>query len=623
MLTRISAFIASVLMLFSFIFSKEAEFERSGDVLTEQTPEYNEMRTYDEIGGAGGSRFFIERPGGKLAEVNASEFGMDASAQDNFPALKKALDYCEKNPGTRLVINKGAYYLNNTSILTLRGAKDILIEGKGTSLIFSQVETAFEISECDCVEFSGLTVDWDWEKKPLSDIVTVKNADPKNNTLELEFKGDREVSTDMIFAAISQCDPETFTYGAKYSNKESYIYMDPQQIRSVTKLSGNTLKIEHNGGFDHFENGDTFILRHYVYDRNFMSINGESRNITIDGISLFGYPGAGFVIGGKASHFQIINTYIGVDPAKKGERFTSLGADAIHIVNSDGCFNISGCDISGQGDDALNVHDGLGVVNEIDGRKFRINGNAMLIRSGDILAFRDGKFNSADITAEIESAEYHYDPEEPYYDVVFREAPEGAEKGFIAYNTSCSSDEYVIRDNYIHENRARGFLLQSPNGLCENNRFYKTEMQAIKIVMDIQPGLWYEGTGVDRLIIRNNEFDFCDYMATGEVITVGSNIAGKTAVSQPFTNIEISGNKFTEFPGSVINVNNANGFVFAANTVDAGETMPRSISGARAYFGRYCSNISFSDNTWENCFLGEIARAETADVWARINSGNY
>ena len=30
--------------------------------------------------------------------------------------------------------------------------------------------------------------------------------------------------------------------------------------------------------------------------------------------------------------------------------------------------------------------------------------------------------------------------------------------------------------------------------------------QQIKIVMDIMPGLWYEGTGVNNLVIRNNEF---------------------------------------------------------------------------------------------------------------------
>ena len=31
--------------------------------------------------------------------------------------------------------------------------------------------------------------------------------------------------------------------------------------------------------------------------------------------------------------------------------------------------------------------------------------------------------------------------------------------------------------------------------------------QQIKIVMDIMPGLWYEGTGVNNLVIRNNEFE--------------------------------------------------------------------------------------------------------------------
>ena len=618
MLCRIVSFFASFLMLFQFMFPKEAESKISPEPLKETPPEYNEMKTFDKINGAGGSEFYIERPSDKIKEINASQFGVSAENPDNFSALKSAFDYCMKNPNTKLKIDDGVYYVDNKSTFALREAENILIEGGDTTLVFSNVVSGFDIRGCDCVEFKNIIFDWDWEKHPLSDIVIIKNASPKKGSLDFVFPENNDVDENMIFSAISECDPETLTYGAKYSNKEVYIYQQPDMIKSVTKTDKNVLHIEHDGHFKSFEDGDTFILRHYVYDTCFASLNSESRNITFDGVSLYGYPGSGFVVSSKASHFQIINSYIGADPDKK-DRHTSLGADAIHIANSDGRFNISGCDISGQGDDALNVHDGLGVVKSIDGNKIQLTASAMYLRAGDVLKFRDDKFNETSASAEIKDLQY--DSGDSRYDITFTEdVSNKLGVGYIAYNTSCCSENYVVRDNYIHENRARGFLLQSSNGLCENNRFYKTEMQAIKVVMDITHGLWYEGTGVDRLIIKNNEFEMCDYIATGEVITIGSNIDGKEAVSMPFTNVEITENTFKEFPERVLNANNINGLVFSGNTVDAGTEMPKSKTSARAYFRKYCSGITFENNIWQNCILGDIAKAKKPSLWARINS---
>lgn len=620
MLTKLLALLASFLMLFQSAFPKEAEIRKSDDVLKEQPPQTSSLRTSDKITGAAGSEFYIERPSKNLKEVNASQFGMSPEKADNFNEFKAALAYCRSNPNTKLVLGSGSYYLDNKATISINGFNNILIEGNDTTLVFSNVVSGLDISGCDCVEFRNIIFDWDWEKHPLSDIVVIRNADFKAGTLDFVFPENNAVDENMIFSAISECDPETLTYGAKYSNKEIYIYQQPDMIKSVTKTDKNVLHVEHDRQhFKSFKNGDTFILRHYVYDTCFASLNSESKNITFDGISLYGYPGSGFVVSSKASHFQIINSYIGVDPEKKDIHHTSLGADAIHIVNTDGCFNISDCDISGQGDDALNVHDGLGVVKSVDGNKIQLTASAMYMRKGDVLKFRDDRFNETAISAEIAELQYHGDG--TYYDITFTEdISDKIAADYIAYNTSCCSDNYVIRDNYIHENRARGFLLQSSNGLCENNKFYKTEMQAIKIVMDITHGLWYEGTGVDRLIVRNNEFEMCDYIATGEVITIGSNIDGETATSQPFTNIEITENTFRELSKRVLNANNVNGLVFSGNTIDAGKEMPKGLSGARAYFGRYCSNITFESNSWNNCLAGNIAKAQTAALWARINS---
>lgn len=620
MLVRLIYLLVSLIMMFDFVFPAEPAIIESPDVLVEAEPQINPQRTFDKINGAGGSIFYIERPNENLREVSAADFGMSPAKEDNFSALLSAIAYCKSNPGTELIIPSGDYYLNNTSVIDLNGINDLLINGNGARLIFSRVNVGIQICGCNCVEFRNIKFDWDRITLPLSDIAVIANASPKTNEIDFVFPELEYADEKMIFSAVTQCDPETLTYGAKCSAKEVYVYQSPDFIRSVERVSPNTLHIKHNGCFDNFKNGEKYIVRHYVYDSTFASINGLSRNITFNGVSLYGYPGAGFYAGDMASHFQIINSYIGVEPGKENEYHTSLGADAIHIVNTNGCFNIAGNDISGQGDDALNVHDGLGCVDEVNGNKIRITANAMCIRDGLTLAFRNELFEPVETKAKIVTYEY-FPGDAAYLITLDRDVSSEVKQGYITFCTDYDSGNYVVRDNYIHENRARGFLLQSSNGLCENNRFYKTEMQAIKVVMDISHGLWYEGKGVDRLVIRNNSFELCDYIGTGEVITVGTNIDGKEAVSQPFTNVEITGNTFKDFPGSVINVNNVNGFSFTDNKINAGDFMPESKNGARAVFGKYCSNVSFSENEWENCPLGEAAKSKNIAVWAKINDG--
>lgn len=616
MLVKIVALFASFIMLFVNMFYTETAKIESGDILIEEKPAVNELRIYDELNGVADSKFYIERPKAEaLNTVSGADFGMNAESEDNFEAFKSALQYCKAHSGTCLKLENGVYKINNRETFALHNYKDILIDGSGATLVFSNVLNPFSIADSDCVEIRNLKFDWDWEKKPLSDIVTVANANAKKNELDLIFR-DREADENTIFSAISQCDPETFSYGAKRGTREDYIYQHPECIVSVKKTDKNTLHVKHDGSFKKYENGETYILRHYVYDTEFMGIS-SSKNITVNGISLYGYPGSGFVVKRKTSHFQIINSYIGVNPGYKETRHTSLGADAIHIVNTDGCFNIENNDISGQGDDALNVHDGLGCADEVNGNEIMLTASGMLVEVGDTLGFCDDKFNLTDVKATVTAVEQiRYD----YFRLTFDKKLDGiVEKNYIAFNTEYDSGNYIIRNNYIHENRARGFLLQSSNGLCENNTFYKTDMQAIKIVMDITRGLWYEGKGVDRLVIRNNKFEMCTYGRGQEVITIGTNLDGETAVSQPFTNIEITGNTFVDFPKYVLNANNVNGLTFTDNTVEAGRKFKLESGRGKAWFGQYCSNVTYRNNDYTPK-LKETVKAEKFRTWAEINS---
>lgn len=590
MLEKIISVIIALITLLTSLFSAPDIAPKESESYIEERPVEDVMKNIEKFDGAPGVEFYIESPAdAQLKAVNAADFGLSENAADNFEALQQAFDFCAANPGTKLVINKGTYNFNTDKPLVLDSCENILVDGSGARFVFSYTGTKINLTGCDCVEFKNLNTDWAHGKDPIASAVKITSADKKAHSLELEFiLGNADENLNL--AAMTQCDPETLTFGAKGGTKECYLYQIDGAVQSVEKINENTLRVTHNGCMDNFSAGETYILRHHVYDGTVFGINGYSKNLTFDGVNIYGSTGMAFVVNGNASHFIIKNCYIGVEPGCEKERCVSLGADAIHIVNSDGCFVLEGCDISGMGDDALNVHDGLGYIESASGSRMSVIASAMRLQPGDVLKFKNPEFFDINYSAKIVSVKLLGGIKSEIE--IEGTLPPAIGEGYIIYNTACSSANYIIRDNYFHENRARGLLLQSPNGLCENNRFYKIEGQAIKIVMDIMPTLWQEGTGVDNLVIKNNTFTLCNYSCWGEIITIGGNIDGGTVKAQAFTNITIEGNTFEDISSRILKADNVNGLEYSGNTVIKGSTFPASVNKGRIETGKYCANLN-------------------------------
>ena len=73
MLLKIVSFIASIVLLFT----SSATIPDKSDVLAEVLNNLSENRTADEINGANGTKFYIQRPkADKLNEVNAADLGL-------------------------------------------------------------------------------------------------------------------------------------------------------------------------------------------------------------------------------------------------------------------------------------------------------------------------------------------------------------------------------------------------------------------------------------------------------------------------------------------------------------------------------------------------------------------
>lgn len=560
------------------------------NLAAESEPTTDEMRTYDRVDGVNDSVFYIARPNEKSCRsVNASDFGVSTAADDNYSAFCKAIEYCKANPNITLKVDGGKYYFRTDKSIMLDGLKNVLIDADGAQFIFEN-PNYFHIVNCNCIEIRDLGITWNLDVSRLASLVKIRNASKESHSFELEFTELNEVSADIPIMAFTKYDPETLTPGTRQDFKENYVYQFPGSIKTVEKTGHNVLKVTHDGSLDNYTDGEVYLLRHHVYGGNAFNVYNTS-NITFSGIKLYAVAGMGWLIENRSEHFQLLGCVIGLDPEHDDNRISTT-ADGVHIANTNGKFRISGCDFSFMGDDDVNVHDNIATVTDkLDEKTVEIYTNANNFAAGDTAIFSSKGFDRLGFSAEVTSVEgkkLTFDKELPDYIV----------KDCIVSNGSIDSGNYVISGNYFHENRARGLLLQSNNGLCENNRFYKIMANPIKVIMDISSGLWLEGTGVNGLVIRNNSFVECNVVEWSAQISISTNIDGKSADSTLFYNITVENNSFDNFYGRLVDASNVSNLKICGNRVNNKYGSYEARRG-RIIIRQSCSRVTISNNEYK------------------------
>lgn len=560
------------------------------NLAAESEPATDEMRTYDRVDGVNDSVFYVARPNEKSCRsVNASDFGVSTAADDNYSAFCKAIEYCKANPNITLKVDGGKYYFRTDKAIMLDGLKNVLIDADGAQFIFEN-PNYFHIVNCNCIEIRGLGITWNLDVSRLASLVKIRNASKESHSFELEFTELNEVSADIPIMAFTKYDSETLTPGTRQDFKENYVYQFPGSIKTVEKTGHNVLKVTHDGSLDNYTDGEVYLLRHHVYGGNAFNVYNTS-NITFSGIKLYAVAGMGWLIENRSEHFQLLGCVIGLDPEHDDNRISTT-ADGLHIANTNGKFRISGCDFSFMGDDDVNVHDNIATVTDkLDEKTVEIYTNANNFAAGDTAIFSSKGFDRLGFSAEVTSVEgkkLTFDKELPDYIV----------KDCIVSNGSIDSGNYVISGNYFHENRARGLLLQSNNGLCENNRFYKTMANPIKVIMDISSGLWLEGTGVNGLVIRNNSFVECNVVEWSAQISISTNIDGKSADSTLFYNITVENNSFDNFYGRLVDASNVSNLKICGNRVNNKDGSYEARRG-RIIIRQSCSRITINNNEYK------------------------
>lgn len=575
---KITAFITAVCLTFTSLIT-------TCNIVT--AAEYTIM---DEIHGINNSIFYIARPDeSTLTTVNTTKFGLSPDADDNTQAMRDAFSYCRQHPNSKLVIDKGIYHFSPEEDIYLNRLQNVLVDANNSEFIFSTPKY-FKVYACDNVEIRNMIIDWDWDTLRLGSLVKIENENDAENTLEIEFTEIHEVDEDIPLMSFMQYDPVDLVAGVHGSFKIYSPCVDTECIKKVEKVDGrpNVLKITHSGALDYFRNDEVYLLRHYVYGGQVFNTVEESSNITYNNISIYGACGMGYVFAYGANHYQIINSYIGLRPGAEDKYRISTTADGIHVSNSAGYFRIDNCDLSFCGDDIVNVHDNMFYIESIDESRKIMQGTCpnKIVETGHKLKFKDLNFNNIEYEATVESITRNG------YEATItltEPLPNTITTDMVAYNENRDSGNYVLTNNYVHETKGRGFLLNSDNGLCDGNTFYRTCGQTLQVQTNIPTDRVIEGTGTDHIHICNNDFIECNFGGRGDVITIESLLNGQHAENTPLSEITIRDNQFTSCFQEVINADNANGLTIENNIIRDCENY---------IIGEHCKNVTTDSNTF-------------------------
>lgn len=524
------------------------------------------------------------------SEVNASLFGLSPERENNAAAFAAALSFCKENALNRLVIDAGVYYFEITQSFILKDVTNFELYAPDVRFVFyspipnTEQITFFRLENCSVVQFTGLSIDWDNAREPLATPVCAEAV--TEDYVDLRTADGGEIADSSLFITLNAVNPETFTPGVEDGGEYNVSGNQRESFAARERLKKGLYRCYYKRGASGrtvFHEGFYYLVRHYTYNGGIFLIF-SSTHITFEDVTVFGSPGSGFDVRGRSCWFYFHRMRVTLPDYEK--RYISTTVDAVFLAGTDGHMLFEDCDIGYQGDDAVNIHNGVWrgakrLPDKPDRFVLRCS-----FRVGDKIGLANTDLTPMNYSAQILAKEPVGDA---WCFTLDKPLPDAFNSESIVYDLSFDSSDFVIRGCRFHENRARGILVQADRGLIENCEFYHTQGAAIQIETGISSS-WAEGRGVSDVVIRNNKMIGCDvndwdrgviYMSTylscgipvrnsdypNQILRVGEEYDADCRTDYPlFRNITIEGNLIEEYPRRAMILTSFKGLTLTNNT---------------------------------------------------------
>ncbi len=456
-----------------------------------------------------------DNPEGKI--VNALDFGIKPNAK-NIPALlNKAIKHCKKINASKLILEKGTYYITEDETITLSKLKDFILDFNGSSFIYYKKSGKyFKIEDCQRTVLKNLDIDWDWNAYPLASIGEVVNIsrDAENPFVDFKFyryEKHPRYKQYLRTAMITPFDKKNKKLG--YYNSHALISVDQVTHRKdwlkCEWLTPNTVRI--SGERHHMtaglKIGDVCRIQHYYYEMGVFQLI-SNQHLTIENVNIYSAVGMGMGVIGESKYLYLKNFKIRPPSDDIEMRPITLTADHFHVVNSKGYIKIEDSEFSFGADDYINLHDcGFPIV-KLSNRKIKAITNSpqrYRTKLNDTLELRQANLSKTGVSAKILSIAN--DKDGKWIMELDKDIPEMEEECLVAFNKNFGTDNIIIRNTSFHDGSSNGILIQCNDVTIENCRFYNTLQRTFHFKSGYTFDKWSEGYGVNNVVIRNCEID--------------------------------------------------------------------------------------------------------------------
>lgn len=495
---------------------------------------------------------------------------IDLSAySQSLPDLRTILDTQKGN--SNIIIPKGKYLLTlSQGSYSFSGLKNVTIEGNGSEIICDKQTLAFTFNNCENLKFSNLSIDY----QPLcftQGYITAISSDKMNWDIKIHGGYPRVNVTNR---KIQLFDSQTLELKKNF-------YTIFQSDFNLTQTTDSTFRLTKTRSLlPATENvGDLVVLDvvaegtsipHTVYSSFCKDLFFE--NITIYGSKTFSIFESDCE---NSTYFHCVITRKKNDPTVSFPRLRSGNADGIHSKNSTKGLTIKNCRVEYNGDDCIAVNGRFYPIYNVDeaggyiyllssDATFKIQYQDSIVcvdnlgtKKGNSLCglMRDMTPSSTEISNCIAKFATGIAFATDYTKGVrMKISPwiSGLKAGDLIYSKERTGNNFLIENDTVGFNRARGMLIKASDGVVRNNIVQGCELGGIIVAPEFY---WMEAGCSSNIEIYNNLIKNCLFttsntgLAQPGALTVIS-LNGSKAISETgvFNNIKIHDNQIEGCP---------------------------------------------------------------------------
>ncbi len=486
-----------------------------------------------------------------------------------FDAMRQALLACQQKHAVKLIIPTGTYVFDDPKVpqfnyhVGIGNLSDLIIDGQGSQFIFHYPTSGILLVNSQRIIIRNLTIDTDLPLASLGH--ATKLSDGRTGIRILDRY---PVTAGMSVLLVAPYDIQNLKFKAV---PLQYFISNPQNVTMIAP------QMFTSPDFDRLTEDEEVVVSHYSVFGGAANVAHDVSDVSFENIIVYGAPG-GIITTGQRG-FRLSNCKIMQKPG--AQRPISVGTDAVHVLSTSGDILIEDCDISGQTDDGLNITNlWVTVTEKLDSRTVVLTrtrkDNPSAVQAGAQLKFV--KPNNLSEYTRLRVLQVSYDNATGRFTAtVDQDLPSTVATGDLAISLTQANQRFLVRRNYFHDHNGRSLVIQSPTGVVENNRIKNPMWQGLLMFTDAF--FFYEGPGVESLIVRNNTFEDCSYGNYGTLgetmaaVNITADVPGTVSDYPVNKNILFDGNTIIDTPGLAMFVASGSGLTISNNVIINSNTL--------------------------------------------------